>query len=366
MTTMGVVAHDITIGNTALAWDREAPMLKWAVNYTVNVTDLIQALCQLTPHTLQDPSTKGRGLRAQQTDLKCAGATQVRPEWYKDKEYEEAVGRSNQVAGVGPDAIKAAGALQAAGALVGPAGKPQEVGQWNAVPDTAFAAMAQSVEWEDLPGATKMRTQTMAVTKKLKPAQEATDLKKTGVKGQKAPTKGASPPKSSAPAPGLAMGCSGDALGRANQGPVAPPPPPPPAGGEAAAPPGLPNPLPAKAPQGPPPPPKQGGARKLQQPPPQGLAPPPPQQEPAQGMAPPMVAPQPVAAASPAPPTQPPPPPPAPLAGQAQVTAPPPTPVPAKPCTAGGTPAAFGKGASPAATQQAKAVGEKQLECKTQ
>eukprot|EP00971_Amphidinium_carterae_P095448 1888512-Amphidinium_carterae.1 len=78
MTSTGTVAHDITIGNSALAWHGETPYLKWAVNYTVNVSDLTQALCELTPmhsDTCSDPSTKGQGLCAQPTNLKCAGAS---------------------------------------------------------------------------------------------------------------------------------------------------------------------------------------------------------------------------------------------------------------------------------------------------
>mmetsp|Transcript_6136 Transcript_6136/g.10631 ORF Transcript_6136/g.10631 Transcript_6136/m.10631 type:complete len:344 (-) Transcript_6136:115-1146(-) len=343
MATMGVVAHDVTIDRTALAWVGEAPYLKWNVHYSLPLADIITALCALTPMQaalgdVKDP--KGRGLRAPATvatDNKCsaqgigvAGTAQATPGFFKEQKEMEDCGRAHQNCQDARDLHMRANA-----------GK-QEKGEWGALTDASFVAISQGVEWEELPGATRTKTQTMAVAKKQKPAPEV-------IAKQPAPKAGTKSAKAAAP---RAREQVPQVIGVAGQ-PMVPPPPPPPPGFE---------PLPAmpvaKVLSGPPPKQCSGGGR-MKQPPPTGPAPAPPgppgpPQEPVPSM--------PVSAASPAPPTAPPPPPP--LTGQPCSTGPTPPAAAAK--GAGGPPTTFGKGASAAATAQAKAVGEKQLECKTQ
>eukprot|EP00971_Amphidinium_carterae_P017743 349634-Amphidinium_carterae.1 len=54
MASQRIFRQSINIGPSALCWEHDAAYLKWQVEYTVHLSDVIRALCQLQPSAASD------------------------------------------------------------------------------------------------------------------------------------------------------------------------------------------------------------------------------------------------------------------------------------------------------------------------
>jgi len=350
MATLGVVAHEVSLGPTEVVLRGREVQLEWTARYSVHIADILRALSQQ----------------------------------FADQHQEAALGGQPPLAEdhAQPAAEEAADAGASASA-------------WQAVGESDLVLIGQGLEWEELSGPSKIKAQPKATMQAGAPPSVA-DTAESMPPAQEVSTKAKKPkakkPESDSSGQLAETSASQELASRLKHPPPLQPPPPVPTkahGGSSS----LAAPAKAKAPRpekassaapamgsGPvpkqPPAPSQDVGVAGGSGPGADLPPPPP---PIRGVAAPLGPPPPppieaahatVAAAAdpPAPkhPLEPPPPPPPIGAAAAHVPEAAAADPPAPPVAKAAVPNRFGTGASPANTQAARVQGAKQLECKTQ